>query len=116
MTRKIRLGVGVCLLATVDLLGTLAGAPIREAAAEVAVNADQPAAGAARRTRAQPSAEQTAALLATIPEDHPLRDELRQIVRAGPPEGFSAEEWLRLALKFNFRSPGSSRLRSAASD
>lgn len=109
---------GACLVASIDLLGSLLGAPAWEATAQIAVRAASApsASGGVRRARAQLSAEQTAALLAAIPDDHPMREELRQVVREGPPDGFTAEEWLQLALKFNFRAPGSPRLRQAGSD
>jgi len=62
----------------------------------------------------QLSAEEIKALLAEIPEDHPQRADLRQLVLQGPPNGFDAREWLNLAMKFNFRSAGSARQISQA--
>lgn len=51
-----------------------------------------------------PSPDEVARLQAMIPADHPLRDDLRLIALQAPPDGFSGEEWLRLAMRFNFRS------------
>lgn len=115
MARKKIVCFCACLTATVDLLASLLGAPMSGAAAQVAAQegSGQRVAGERRGGRAPLSAERMAALMATIPDDHPMRDELRLLVRQGPPEGFTAEEWLRLAMKFNFRMPGSQRLRQA---
>lgn len=49
---------------------------------------------------------ETKELLSMIPEHHPMRDELRQIVLQGPPAGFSARQWLELSMKVNFRTAG----------
>lgn len=43
-------------------------------------------------------------LLALIPDAHPMREELRQIVLTGPPAGFSARQWLELSMKVDFRT------------
>jgi hypothetical protein len=43
-------------------------------------------------------------LLALIPDSHPMREELRQIVLVGPPAGFSARQWLELSMKVDFRT------------
>lgn len=68
----------------------------------------QPSAAEPRSTRrARKSAQsdtETKELLAMIPDHHPMRDELRQIVLVGPPAGFSARQWLELSMKVNFRT------------
>jgi hypothetical protein len=51
-----------------------------------------------------PSPDEVGRLLAMIPADHPLRDDLRLIAMQAPPDGFSGEAWLALAMRFNFRS------------
>ncbi len=62
------------------------------------------------------SAEETAKLLESIPEDHPLRADLRRIASSAPPEGFSADQWLKLSMKFDFRGAGSSVARADAQE
>lgn len=109
MRSKNRMLFRACLVAGVGMLPLASAAEVGVAQAEPAAKA--PAAFSARAARAPLSNERIDALLAEIPEDHPMREELRQVVRQGPPEGFTAEEWLRLAMKFNFRMPGSPRLR-----
>lgn len=106
---------GCALAAFLALVGTPPGPLGGEAAAQVAVRATagQRTPGGERGTRTVLSPEKMAALLAQIPDDHPRRDELRSIVREGPPEGFTPEEWLRLAMKFDVRMPGSPRLRQS---
>lgn len=100
-----------CLMAGVGMLPAASPGEVNVQTADAATKAP-PAATGTRAARAPPlSSQRINALLAEIPEDHPLREELRQVVRQGPPEGFTAEEWLRLAMKFNFRMPGSQRLR-----
>lgn len=104
-----------CLVAGVGVLPLASAAEVSGAQAEPAAKAPLAASGA-RAARVPLSSERINALLAEIPDDHPMREELRQVVRQGPPEGFTAEEWLRLAMKFNFRMPGSQRLRQSGSD
>lgn len=105
----------VCLVAGVGMLPLASAAEVSGPQAEPAAKAPA-AALSARAARGPLSNERIDALLAEIPADHPMREELRQVVRQGPPEGFTAEEWLRLAMKFNFRIPGSQRLRHSGSD
>lgn len=105
-----------CLVAGVGLLPMASSGEENVPPAEVAAAKAPPAAAGTRAARAALSSERINALLAEIPDDHPMREELRLVVRQGPPEGFSAEEWLRLAMKFNFRMPGSQRLRQTESD
>lgn len=62
------------------------------------------------------SAEETSKLLESIPEDHPLRADLRRIASSAPPEGFSADQWLKLSMKFDFRGAGSSGARADAQE
>jgi len=57
-----------------------------------------------RARKSTQSDTETKELLAMIPEHHPMRDELRQIVLMGPPEGFSARQWLELSMRVNFRT------------
>lgn len=52
------------------------------------------------------NSESVKALLATIPENHPQRAELRRIAMQPSPEGFTAEEWLKLSMKFDIRVRG----------
>lgn len=54
---------------------------------------------------------ETVELLNSIPDDHPLKSDLRRIAVYDPPRGFTAEQWIRLAMKFDFRSAGSASLR-----
>lgn len=56
--------------------------------------------------------EETKDLLDQIPENHPRRGELRQIVLQGPPEGYSAQDWLNLSMGVDFRSAGSAKVLS----
>lgn len=104
-----------CLAAGIGLLPLTSAGDANIPPADLAAQA-APAATGTRAARAALSSERIKALLAEIPDDHPMRDELRLVVRQGPPEGFTAEEWLRLAMKFNFRMPGSQRLRQSDSD
>jgi hypothetical protein len=64
-----------------------------------------------RRNQALTEAE-TKDLLEQIPENHPRRGELRMIVLQGPPEGYSAQEWLNLSMGVDFRSAGSAKVLS----
>lgn len=43
-------------------------------------------------------------LLALIPDHHPMRHDLRQLVYVDPPAGFTARQWLELSMKVNFRT------------
>lgn len=104
-----------CLAAGIGLMPLTSEGDVNIPPAAVAAQAP-PAATATRAARTALSSERINALLAEIPEDHPMREELRLVVRQGPPEGFTAEEWLRLAMKFNFRMPGSQRLRQTDGD
>ncbi|MBS1144004.1 MAG: hypothetical protein H6R14_1410 [Proteobacteria bacterium] len=56
--------------------------------------------------------EESVRLLESIPDDHPLRSELRRIAMSEPPVGYSADQWLRLSMKFDFRTPGSAAFRN----
>lgn len=58
-----------------------------------------------RRNRTPASSDaEIKELLAMIPDHHPMRHDLRQLVYAGPPAGFTARQWLELSMKVNFRT------------
>ena len=58
-----------------------------------------------RRNRTPTSNEtEIKELLALIPDHHPMRHDLRQLVYADPPAGFTARQWLELSMKVNFRT------------
>lgn len=62
--------------------------------------------------KGQLSAEEVAKLIESIPEDHPMRADLRQIASAPVPDGFSAQQWLQLSMKFDFRGAGKGSARA----
>lgn len=82
--------------------------------AMVSPEPDAPAVKKRKRVRRNKALteEETKDLLEQIPENHPRRGELRMIVLQGPPEGYSAQEWLNLSMGVDFRSAGSAKVLS----
>jgi len=74
-------------------------------AAEEAIHAPATVPRVSRRNRQNNRNEaEIKELLALIPDAHPMREELRQLVLIGPPAGFSARQWLELSMKVDFRT------------